>query len=258
MLVLLPPSEGKATPPRRGSRLDLEQVSFAGLTAARQELIDRLAETSARPDALARLGVGESLAAEVAANRTLREARTLPAARLFTGVLYDALDLPGLAPAARRRAARGVLVFSALWGAVRPADRITAYRLPIAADLPGIGPLATWWRPRLTEALAGLTAGVVLDCRSAGYAAMWSPSGPAARGWVAVRVWREQAGTRTVVSHLAKLTRGQLVRHLLDAGVTPRSPERLAEVAAQRFEVELTAPARAGRPWALDVILREG
>ncbi len=105
MLVLLPPSEGKATPPRRGPQLDLDRLSFPELCHRRGRCwISRLAEVSGRPDALDRLGVGASLAAEVEANRRLRQTRTLPVSRVFTGVLYDALDLPALDPAARRRA----------------------------------------------------------------------------------------------------------------------------------------------------------
>jgi uncharacterized protein len=259
VLLLLPPSEGKATPPRRGPQLDLARLSFPELTTARDELVGRLVDTSGRPDALSRLGVGASLTAEVEANRSLRSTRTLPVSNVFTGVLYDALDLPGLDPAARNRATRRVLVFSALWGVLRPGDRIPPYRLPIGADLPGVGPLAAWWRPRLTSPLdAAAGIGLVLDCRSAGYAAMWSPRGAAADHWVAVRVLRELAGTRSVVSHLAKLTRGQVVRHLLETSATARTPQRLALVVGEAFEVELTQPERRGRPWTLDVILREG
>lgn len=259
MLLLLPPSEGKATPPRRAPRLELTRLSFPELTDARAAMLDLLGAASGRPEALDRLGVGASLAAEVEANRTLRQAPTLPVSKVFTGVLYDALDLPGLEPGARRRAAQKVLVFSALWGVLRPGDRIPAYRLPVTADLNGIGPLAAWWRPRLVAPVGALAgAGLVVDCRSAGYAAMWSPTGRAADRWVTVRVLREQAGRRSVVSHLAKLTRGRLARHLLRSGTAPRTPERLAQVAAEAFEVELARPDRAGRPWTLDVVLRAG
>jgi cytoplasmic iron level regulating protein YaaA (DUF328/UPF0246 family) len=87
---------------------------------------------------------------------------------------------------------------------------------------------------------------------------MWSPAGRAADRWVTVRVLREVAGRRSVVSHLAKLTRGRLARHLLEAGRSPRTPEALAGLAAEAFEVELSRPERRGRPWTLDVVLREG
>jgi cytoplasmic iron level regulating protein YaaA (DUF328/UPF0246 family) len=256
VLVLLPPSEGKATPQRRGPRLDIERLSFPQLAAAREQMLGRLVALSTRPDAAQLLGVGASLAHEIAANTTLHGTPTRPAATIYTGVLYDALDLPGLDPAARRRAARQVVIASALWGALRPGDRIPPYRLPIGAVVPGLGPLATWWRPRLAEALTEAAGrNLVVDCRSSGYAAMWTPPADVATRWVAVRVLREVAGERTVVSHLAKLTRGRLTRHLLTSAASPRTPEQLEAVAAEAFEVELTAPSRPGRPWTLDIVL---
>ncbi len=259
VLLLLPPSEGKATAPRRGSRLDATRLSFPELNPAREQMLDLLVHTSAAPDALRRLGAGASLAAEVAGNVRLRETPAMAVSRVYTGVLYDALDLPGLDPAARRRAARQVVVASALWGALRPSDRVPPYRLSIGSELTGAGPLASWWRRHLVEPMtAAAGAGLIVDCRSAGYAAMWTPTGRQADRWVAVRVLRELAGRRTVVSHLAKLTRGQLARHLLTTGASPRTPAQLADVAAQRFPVELTAPERPGRPWTLDLVRRDG
>ncbi|NKY40664.1 peroxide stress protein YaaA, partial [Cellulomonas septica] len=92
MLVLLPPSEGK-TSPARGPALDLDALSSPGLTPVREKVLDALAEVSARPDAAAVLGVGASLADEVARNTTLRAAPTAPARRVYTGVLYGAAGL---------------------------------------------------------------------------------------------------------------------------------------------------------------------
>ncbi len=87
---------------------------------------------------------------------------------------------------------------------------------------------------------------------------MWTPSVEEAERWVSVRVLREVAGRRSVVSHLAKLTRGSVARHLLSSGRTPRTPEQLADVAGRHLPVELTEPVRRGRPWTLDVVLSEG
>lgn len=58
--------------------------------------------------------------------------RTLPTARageIYDGVLYQALDLPGLDAGGRRRAGRSVLISSALFGVLRLGDRIPPYKL---------------------------------------------------------------------------------------------------------------------------------
>jgi cytoplasmic iron level regulating protein YaaA (DUF328/UPF0246 family) len=66
-------------------------------------------------------------------NAALRKAPAAPAAEIYTGVLYERLDLAGLPTAARRRAGRQVLIASALWGFVRPEDRIPYYRFSAKA-----------------------------------------------------------------------------------------------------------------------------
>lgn len=215
MLVLLPPSEGKAAP-ERGRPLDLARLSFPSLNPRRRELLDPALQ--ARP--------------------------ARPAREVYTGVLYQALGLPTLPASAQRR----VVIISAQYGAVRPADPIAPYKRAI--DAPG-------WRALLAPELARAAGrGAILDCRSAAYAAAWRPEGAQAGRWVHVGVVRERAGVRTVVSHDAKRTRGELARHVLMSGEAPRTAEDLAAVAARAFAVELEPPEAAGRPWRLTVVTR--
>lgn len=205
------------------------------------------------------LGVGASLADEVAANTGLRTAPSAPVSSVYSGVLYDALGWSSLSTSAKRRAGRRLVVASALWGAVRFGDRIPAYRLSMDTTLPGIGPLAAYWREPLAKALGSAVDGqLVVDCRSTTYAAAWKPPRDVADRVVAVRVFREAAGRRTVVSHMAKHTRGEVARHLLErAGRDPGTPGGLADAVAEAFDCELTEPGRVGSPWTLDVIVRD-
>lgn len=243
MLILLPPSEGK-TAPVRGDALDLPALSAPGLTATRVAVLDALVAASARPDAVDVLGVGAGIADEVARNVGLRSAPAAEARRVYTGVLYAAAGLDRLTPAARRRAADAVRVVSGLWGLVGPEDRIPAYRLSMGVDLPGVGPLAAAWRaPLRAELDARAEAGELLvDCRSATYLAAWKPQRAAQGAWVQVRVLREVAGRRSVVSHHAKHTRGVLTRHLVTRrGTEPGTPRDLARVARELVGTELLA-----------------
>jgi len=252
-LVLLPPSEGKAVG-SRGRPLDPGSLSFPELTPVRDRVLDALAAASARPDALDVLGAPRGAADRVAANVDLREAPTLRAADLYTGVLYDALGLGSLDAAAKRRAARALVVVSALFGALRPGDRVPSYRLSMDVDLPGVGPLAAAWRPALEAVLPGAAGrGVIVDLRSSTYVAAWRPSGALAERTVAVHVVRDGPGGRTAVSHLAKHTRGLVARHLLAGGASPRTPEELAETLGPAFVVTVDAP-RPGRPRRLEVV----
>lgn len=248
MLILLPPSETKQTRPR-GRPVDLERLSFPELTDTRRRVADALAATSEEPDAATRLGVSANLVEEIARNTRLTSAPALPAQDLYTGVLYDALDVGSLDAAALRRARRWVVVVSALYGAVRLRDRVAPYRASMAVNLEGVGPLASAWRPELARVLPEAAGrGVVVDCRSSTYVAAWAPEEELARRWVQIRV--------PGATHMAKHTRGLVTRALCEAGVDARTPARLVEVLEPGFEVALHAPARAGRPWILDTTAR--
>jgi len=225
VLVLLPPSEGKSVPDD-GAPVDLASLSSPSLTGHRKAVLKALVAASRRRDALDVLGVSSGLADEVARNVTLATAPAAPAARVYSGVLYAAAGLADLAPVAAARAEDSVRIVSALWGAVSPADRIPAYRLSMGTRLPPLGALAPSWRAHLAAALDERATGdVVVDCRSAPYAAAWKV--PAGTEHVAVRVLRELDGRRSVVSHNAKHTRGVLTGHLLSRAETVHSAEDL-------------------------------
>jgi cytoplasmic iron level regulating protein YaaA (DUF328/UPF0246 family) len=264
LLVLLPPSEGKAAP-RSGAALDLTGLSLPELNPARERVLDSLVRLCGQPDgepARAALGLSPGQHEEVRRNARLRQAPAMPAGRLYTGVLYDALDLATLAPAARRLAQRSILVFSALWGAVRLTDRIPPYRCSIGAQLPELGGLGANWRRAMPPVLARAAGrGPVLDLRSGAYTAMWQPTGEIAERTVAIRVLHERTvggvTKRSVVSHFNKATKGRLLRDLLGAGTAPRSPTQLvAALRELKYTVEEDRPA-PGRPRQLDVVVSE-
>ena len=231
MLILLPPSETKSDP-RRGRPVDLAALAFPELAPVRRSVADALIATSRHADALRLLGVPPGAIDQVTANTDLWTAHTLPAARLYTGVLFGALDLDTLDAPSRRRATGRVVVSSALWGFSRLGDRLPAYRLSAGARLVGLGPVAGCWREPLASAMPGAAgAGVVVDCRSGGYAAMWRPVGAQAKRFMSVVVEREIGGTRAVVSHPAKYGRGLLARVLVAEPGRLSTPDEVCEVA---------------------------
>lgn len=264
MLVLLPPSEGKA-PSGRGTPLKPESLSLPALAPARQAVLDELVDLCVADEEKARgvLGLSEGLRGEVAKNTELRTAGARPAGEIYTGVLYDALDLASLDPAAKRRAARSLLVFSGLWGAVGITDRIPSYRCSMGVKMPGLGALGAFWRTPMASAMPEAAGdGLVLDLRSSAYAAAWKPKGEVADRTATVRVLHSQlvdgVEKRSVVSHFNKATKGRIVRSLLETGTQPKNPAELVEaLRGLGHVVEAQAPAKAGKAWALDVVVRE-
>ncbi|WP_104088502.1 YaaA family protein [Arthrobacter sp. GMC3] len=252
MLILLPPSEGK-TPADAGAPVDLAKLQFPELSQARQEVLEALAAVSAQKNALSHLGVGASLAHEVVRNTRLDLEPAAPAHSIYSGVLYDALGYGTMTPTQKRKADDAVVVVSGLWGAVGFADSIPAYRLSMSVGLPGVGKLASYWKPKLGSALSSHVQGhLLVDCRSSTYLAAWAPD-PART--VAVNVFTERDGTRKVVSHFAKHTRGELARHLLTRrGKAPETPAQLAKAAEEKWAVELVAGS-ARKAHTLNIIL---
>ncbi len=260
MLLLLPPSEGK-TPPAAGRPVELTSLTAPELATMRGRVLDALAAVSARAHAPSALGVGPGCASDVERNVHLRDAPAASASTVYSGVLYGAAGLAGLVGAAKERAARHVRIVSALWGVVAPEDAIPAYRLAMGVDLPGVGPLARFWRGPLGPVLdASSAAGGGVHGRSPGYGPAWRP--PRGTDWVTVRVLRDLDGVRSVVSHHAKHTRGVLTRHLLtrDAPVPCNADELLVAAkeltAGVLLDVGLApAPTRTG-PRTLTLVVR--
>ncbi|MFI6577463.1 peroxide stress protein YaaA [Nocardiopsis sp. NPDC050513] len=264
MLILLPPSEGKATS-GEGPRLDPSSLTLPELTGAREEVAAALAEVCSGPEdtALEVLGLSAGQADALKRNLDLATAPTLRAADLYTGVLYDRLGLPSLldSPAAGRARER-VLVFSGLWGVVGPEDRLPPYRLSMGVALPPLGGLGPYWRRAVNGPMGELAEErLIVDCRSAAYAAAFRPKGSAAERTVAVRVLSERVvdgqTRRSVVSHMAKATRGDIARVLLAEGVDAATPDALtAALRDLGHTVELQPAARPGTARTMDVVVR--
>ena len=270
MLILLPPSEGKAAP-RRGKPLDLSTLSFPGLGPTRERVLAALVhlcsgdhdpalpmQNEVLDDLAARtLGIGSTQRELLDLNRRLRSSPTARADRVYTGVLYDALDAASLSPAAKRRAGTRLAITSSLFGLVRPGDRIPAYRLSGDTSLPGLGPVASAWRPVLGPAVEDAVGdGLLVDLRSTTYAAFWRPPASIGARIATVRVLHETGGRRQVVSHFNKASKGRIVRGVLEDGANPRTPAALADLLRDLgWKVEEAEPGRGGT--RLDVVVDE-
>ncbi len=227
MLILLPPSEGK-TRPEGGDPLDLSTLSSPGLTRVREQLLSALVRLSATRRGAEILGLGPTQADLLEQNTRLREEPAGRADAVYTGVLFGELGLDSLDATARRRADERIAIASALFGLVRPGDRIPAYKLSGGTTLPRLGTVASRWKPVVPRAIADLAdGGLVLDLRSGTYVQLGQA--PTGVSTATMRVLHEANGKRTVVSHFNKATKGRIARALLESGDEPTTPDELVD-----------------------------
>ncbi|MDO4908893.1 MAG: peroxide stress protein YaaA [Corynebacterium sp.] len=207
MLIILPPSETKAWG-TEDSPLNIQELSFPGLNETREEIIrDLLSLCENMEEALSVLKLSSRMEAEVKANRVLFSAPTSPAFELYTGVLFDALQLPSLSPSARRQ----VCISSALFGITMAEDLIPHYRLSAGSKLN----LMKRWRGQISAALNDAKPGLVLDLRSTAYQKLDDLSTYEGEHY-AVKVVKKDSGT--AISHTSKKHKGLLAREILEKG----------------------------------------
>lgn len=217
MLILLPPSEGKSEP-RIPSPLDLSKLSHASTLNA------------LRKTALKQAGLHS------------QKVQTDSAMTIYNGVLYKALDWHSLPARAKTRGEKSLVIISALFGLVAPLDRIPRYKFKIQS---------AFWKQEVTQVLSGRKDDLIIDCRSSTYKGVWNP--PIDRTVVA-RVFQVIDGERSVVTHMSKKYRGELVRNILLMDREPRNLEELYEIAKSYFRCELITNAES-EPAYLDLLV---
>lgn len=211
MKILLPPSETKRSG-GHGAPLVVDELALSSLSERRHAVIDALIDLAADEETSLRvLSLSAKQAGDVAHNRTLRTAATMPAADRYTGVLFDALDATTLTAASRRWLGSHVWIHSAPFGPVGALDRIPAYRLSAGTSLPGVSALRRHWADATTAAIAAESPSFVLDLRSEAYVALGPV--PASVPSVYVRVVTDQG---RALNHFNKKSKGLLVRALAE------------------------------------------
>lgn len=214
MRILLPPSETKRAG-GDGPPLDLDVLALPGLRSHRLRVVEVLVDLSRDEDAARRvLKLSARQVGDIAHNRTLQSAPTMPAVDRYTGVLFDALDASSLTAASRRWLGSHVWIHSAPLGPVGALDPIPAYRLAAGASLPGMPALRRHWAEATTAAIAEEKPSFVLDLRSEAYAALGPVPETVSSAYVRVVV--DDDGGSRALNHFNKKSKGLLVRALAE------------------------------------------
>ena len=226
--ILLPSAEGKATGgnPLAPDMFDYRSSNtfnfFSALNPERRALIDALqAQVKAADEAeLHKLfGVkGDTLEEAVQVTKDIYRSPLMASVdRYGPGVMYAAMDFAGLPTGSQRRLLENGVIFSGLFGLLRPDDLIPNYRLKMDARVGDLGKASAYWRESLSATLNELLTGqAVWNLLPASHEAAWDDTETYAR-MIRLKFYRQdESGERTPVTHGIKQLRGSLVAHIVN------------------------------------------
>jgi len=231
--ILLAPAEGKKPGgnPFAPDMFDYRSSDtfnyFNELNPERRRLIDTVQEVmeTADEEALqAMLGVrGEHLDETIQVNTEVYTAPLMSALNRYSlGVMYKAMDFAGLPTGAQRRLLENGVIFSGLFGLLRPDDLIPNYRLRMDATLPGIGKVSKYWRPHISPLLnEALKDRFVWDLLPSAHRDAWDDDHTYEQ-LVQVKFFVVEGGEQKAVTHHVKPLRGQLVNFIVRETVEER------------------------------------
>lgn len=124
----------------------------------------------------------------------------------YSGVAYDYLDFSSLHKKALNFLDENLLIFSNLFGIVKPNDLLPNYKLKQGAKCAGID-TAKFYQKKLSEFLDEYLAGdEILDIRAEFYNKFYTPK----HKYFTLKFFKNDK----VVSHFAKAYRGRILRYL--------------------------------------------
>jgi len=256
-VLLIPPSETKATPPKNGMLFanafgSKRTNALMELNPCRERLLDIIEEILARRSRLEEIfeARGVALNEVIRMNTGLRQATTLPARDLYQGVMFKEIGYNTLKKPEKDRFNRQTLIFSGLFGLVRPTDRLPAYKLKMSANLGGVvGKVSNYWRQPVSEVLRRELKGkVVWNFLPDQHRRVWDGTGEIAANHTVKfvkRVVRSGVAEWKTISHHSKSLKGALIRHLLSKDAdSPRALMDFEHPDGYRYNSSLSVRSR--------------
>lgn len=225
--ILLPSAQGKQPGgnPLAPDMFDYRSSNtfnfFSDLNAERRTIIDALQkhiEGATEEELEALFGIkGSTLEEAVRVNRGIYDGPLMAAIdRYGPGTMYQAMDFPELPTGAQRRLLENGVIFSGLFGLLRPDDLIPNYRLKMSHSLDEVGKVSSFWREPLSQELNTLLEGqAVWDLLSGSHAVAWDDQG-AYHHKIEVKFYKEKEnGDLRPITHKVKTLRGALVHFIV-------------------------------------------
>ena len=136
MYILIPPSEGK-NPSSDKEYFSLDSLSYDFLNKKRSQIIDYLCNNNLSKEKYVKiLGISSQNFEKInMINSKIKTSQVLSSISRYTGVLYDYLDYSSLDETTKSLFNDSIIIFSGLFGLLRPLDKIPDYKLKMGAKL---------------------------------------------------------------------------------------------------------------------------
>lgn len=196
---------------------------FKELNQTRQKLIEAVQDVIREEDDLASIFNldGDELESAVEADLNIYDAPLMSAFdRYSPGVTYSAIDFQNLPTGAQRRLLENGIIFSGLFGILRPDDLIPNYQLGMEDELPGVGPVYEFWKPHISPLLNRVLEGRwVWNLLPEVHRKAWEDEHTYER-MIDVEFYQEtEDGERSPTSHDIRNLRGSLVNFVVEETV---------------------------------------
>jgi cytoplasmic iron level regulating protein YaaA (DUF328/UPF0246 family) len=172
------------------------------------------------------------------------------AADMFDGDVYKTLEMATLDDGTRAEATRRLRILSGLYGLLRPADDVCAYRLEMGRKVPGhsAGTLYKFWGTKIANALvedaADVQTNIVLNLASDEYSKSVDRATLGELRFISPRFEEDRKGVRKMISFSAKRARGAMARWALENRYTDLEDLASFDVGGYAFDKETSTADR--------------
>lgn len=218
MFILIPPSEAK-NPSEDEQTFLLNKLSFNSLNKKRSKIIDYLSEQNFSVENYTSIFDISTRNYEKinALNSNIKNSKVLSSIERYTGVLYDYLDYSNLDEKDKIEFNKSVIIFSGLFGLLRPEDKIPNYKLKMATKLFDDKKLSKYWNKEITNVLKGqLNDQIVCNMLPNEFMLAFDKTIISPRYELTFSFLQEnKVGELKSITHWTKALRGSLIRYLL-------------------------------------------
>ena len=206
MKILIPPSEGKAKIKSLDVIFKDTDFEFAQYT---QQIVDLLCLIE-NEDLTSVYGTSQDKAIMFhRQNQDVFNSKCVPAIERYTGVVYDHIDWASLSKKSQKYMQNHIIIFSGLFGLLRPATLIPDYKLKM-----NVLSLKNLWKPIISKYLEG--EDLIFDLLPQVHRKAYTPT----KNTIQIDFLVKRSGKTSAAGHFGKAVKGQFIRFLAQNQVT--------------------------------------